>query len=305
MADWKSEYPFTPRSLSIAGHEYAYIDEGEGNAPLVAVHGNPTWSFYWRELILAFRSQHRVVAVDHMGCGNSSKPQTYPYCLATHRDNLVTLLDHLDLRNVTLVVHDWGGAIGLAAAVERPERIGRLVVTNTGAFPPPYIPLRIAACRWPVVGTLAVRGLNAFARAAITMATARYRRLPEKAAAGLLAPYDSWEHRVAIDRFVRDIPMQESHPTYKVLEKLERDLEFFRQLPVLLVWGMRDWCFRPECLHRFQTIWPQAETLELQDVGHYVMEDAPQEAIAAIRNFVDSNQVHNRAANGQANHPGQ
>jgi haloalkane dehalogenase len=303
MADWKSEYPFTPRSLSIAGQKYAYVDEGQGDAPLVAVHGNPTWSFYWRKLVLAFRDHQRVLAVDHVGCGNSSKPQEYPYCLATHRNNLVTLLDQLDLQNVTLVVHDWGGAIGLAAAVERPERIGRLVVTNTGAFPPPYIPLRIAACRWPVVGTLAVRGLNAFARAAITMATARYRRLPENAASGLLAPYDSWDHRIAIDRFVRDIPMKKSHPTYAVLAKLERDLEIFRKIPVLLVWGMRDWCFRPECLHRFQAIWPQAKTIELPDVGHYVMEDAPEETVSAIRTFIASDGTAHSDVHSQGTHP--
>jgi haloalkane dehalogenase len=288
MADWKSEYPFIPRSLTLAGVDYAYIDEGQGNEPLVAVHGNPTWSFYWRKLISAMRSEQRVIAVDHIGCGNSAKPQDYSYCMAQHRDNLVALLDELDLQNVTLVVHDWGGAIGLAAGVLRPERIGRIVVTNTGAFPPPYIPLSIACCRVPLLGTLAVRGLNAFARAATTMATSRYRSLPAVAAAGLLAPYDSWHNRVAINRFVQDIPMRSSHPTYDVIERLERDLEVFQRIPILIVWGMQDWCFRPECLHRFQRIWPHAQTIELQDVGHYVMEDAPEETIAAIRSFISS-----------------
>ncbi len=287
---WKSEYPFETKYLSIGKFKYAYIDQGKGASPVLAVHGNPTWSFYWRRLISGLQSSHRVLAVDHMGCGNSDKPQDYPYSLAQHRDNLVTFIDALDLRNVTLVVHDWGGAIGLSAAVMRPERIARIVITNTGAFPPPYLPKRIAACRWPILGSIGVRGFNAFARAAITMATAKHRRLPENAAAGLLWPYNSWANRVAIDRFVRDIPMAPDHPTYRVLSELEKALPTLGDRPILMVWGMLDWCFRPECLRRFQKIWPQAEVLELSDVGHYVMEDAPEQTVAAIAHFLATNE---------------
>jgi haloalkane dehalogenase len=286
---WQEEFPFPAQSIEMGSHRYSYVDHGTGDAPIVAVHGNPTWSFYYRRLIAEMGSTHRVLAVDHIGCGRSDKPEDYPYTLAQHRDNLLEWIQRLELSNITLVVHDWGGAIGLAAAVAAPERFGRLVVTNTGAFPPPYIPWRISACRIPWLGTAAVRGLNAFARAATTMATDRYRRLPETAASGLLAPYDSWANRVAIDRFVKDIPSSSSHPTYRVLEQLEASLDDLRGLPILLVWGMRDWCFRPECLRRFQRHWPQAEVHELADVGHYVMEDAPDETIAAIREFLRRN----------------
>ena len=285
---WKSEYPFAPHGIAIGGHHYSYVDEGTGDDPVVAVHGNPTWSFYWRRLIGGLRDRTRVLAVDHIGCGNSDKPQDYPYTLSQHRDNLIEWIERLDLRNITLVVHDWGGAIGLSAVIERPERFARLVVTNTGAFPPPYIPRRIAACRIPLIGTAAVRGLNAFARAATTMATYRYRRVPANAAAGLLAPYDTWSNRVAIDRFVKDIPMRPDHPTYAALQQLESRLPTLGHLPKLLIWGMRDWCFRPECLRRFQEIWPDAQTIEMPEVGHYVMEDAPEETVAAIGNFIAS-----------------
>ncbi len=286
IPDWQAEFPWPSEHISLGSLRYAYIDQGEGDQPLVAVHGNPTWSFYWRKLIERFSPSQRVLAVDHIGCGRSDKPQQYNYCLAQHRDNLLTWIERLDLRNITLVVHDWGGAIGLAAAVEQPDRFARLVVTNTGAFPPPYLPLRIAACRWPLIGTPAVRGLNAFARAATWMATARHRRLPAAAAQGLLAPYDSWQNRVAIDRFVRDIPMRAAHPTYQVLADLEDRLTTLADKPQLLVWGMRDWCFRPSCLRRFQAVWPQAHTVELADVGHYVMEDAGGELVAAVERFL-------------------
>nr|WP_235935142.1 alpha/beta fold hydrolase [Candidatus Laterigemmans baculatus] len=272
--------------MEIDSRRYHYVDEGQGDAPLVAVHGNPTWSFYWRRLVAGLSPSRRVLAVDHMGCGLSDKPQRYPYTLAQHRDNLLTWIERLGLERITLVVHDWGGAIGLAAAVERPERFARLIVTNTAAFPPPYVPWRIAACRTPLVGTAALRGLNLFARAATTMATDRYRRLPASAARGLLAPYNNWSHRVAINRFVRDIPLTRRHPTYETLRALEERLPTLADKPIQLIWGMQDWCFRPECLRRFQQVWPAAETVELVDVGHYVMEDAPTEAVAAISDFL-------------------
>lgn len=299
-SDWHSQYPFHSQAIEIDSLRYHYIDQGSGDAPVVAVHGNPTWSFYWRRLLQGLAPARRVLAVDHIGCGMSDKPQDYDYSLAKHRDNLLEWIDRLGLRRITLVVHDWGGAIGLAAAVEQPDRFARLVVTNTGAFPPPYVPWRIAACRTPLVGTWAVRGLNLFARAAVTMATARYRRLPEAAAAGLLAPYDSWANRVAIDRFVRDIPMSSKHPTYAVLKRLEERLPTLADKPALLIWGMRDWCFRPECLHRFQQVWPQAEVVEMGDVGHYVMEDAPDATVAAVADFLDRTDASTGTAAGSS-----
>ncbi len=200
-----------------------YVDAGEG-WPLLMVHGNPTWSFYWRRLIQAFQPHYRVVAVDHVGCGLSDKPQQYPYTLQQHIDNLVRLVDHLDLQRITLVAHDWGGAIGLGTALARRERFAGLVLLNTGAFPPPFIPWRIRLCRIPWLGTWAIRRLNLFARAALWMAVAHRENMTSTVRAGLLAPYDSWDHRVAIDRFVKDIPSSSRHPTWQTLAHLEQEL---------------------------------------------------------------------------------
>jgi haloalkane dehalogenase len=273
--------------LTVGSHKLRYLDVGSGDSVLLCVHGNPTWSFYWRSVVERFADSHRVVAVDHLGCGRSDKPPrgAFPYTLAAHRDNLLTLIDRLDLERATLLAHDWGGAIGLASLLERRERFDRIVLLNTGAFPPPYVPWRIAACRIPVFGTLAVRGLNAFARAAITMAMSRT-KMDRDVARGLLAPYDGWANRVAIDAFVRDIPMSKTHPTFGTLAKLEEDLPQLADLPSLLVWGMKDWCFRPECLRRFQSVWPRARTVEIADAGHYVIEDAPSETLEAIAAFL-------------------
>ncbi len=260
-----------------------HVDEGPRDAPatLLMVHGNPTWSFYYRRLVSHFRDRVRCVAVDHVGCGLSDKPQRYRYTLAQHIDNLVTLIEQLDLRNVALVAHDWGGAIGLGALLRTRDRFDRVLLMNTAAFPPPYIPFRIRVCRWPIVGAWLVRGMNGFARAAITMATEQPGGLPTDVAQQLLNPYDSWANRVAIHQFVRDIPTSPRHTTWQVLADIESRLGELNEWPIELVWGMRDWCFRPECLDRFLEHWPNANATRLTDVGHYVMEDAPNEVIAA------------------------
>lgn len=266
------------------------IDAGarDASVTILCVHGNPTWSFYYRRVIERFSATCRVVAVDHLGCGRSDKPDAneFDYTMASHRNNLIEVIDRLNLKNIVLLAHDWGGAIGLAAAHARRERFSGIVLLNTAAFPPPYMPRRIAACRWPLVGTPAVRGANLFARAAITMAMSRT-KLSADAARGLLAPYDSWANRVAIDRFVRDIPLHRSHPTFATLEQLEKDLPDFNDIPIELIWGMKDWCFRPECLRRFQQIWPHAVAHELPTTGHYVMEDSPDETLGILERFVD------------------
>ncbi len=288
---WREEYDFASNWFDLSGYRYHYLDVGSGPYCVLAVHGNPTWSFTFRELARQLPAdpetkRMRVVAVDHLGCGFSDKPQAYPYSLARHRDNLLQLIKHLDLRKIILVAHDWGGAIGLAAAVRELERFAGLVLLNTAAFPPPYVPRRIAMCRLPVVGTLALRGLNAFSRAAITMAVAS-QPLSASAAAGLLAPYGNWNDRVAVQAFVNDIPTSRRHPMYAVLEELEQGLSHLTDLPTRLVWGMRDWCFRPECLHRLQGLLPQAITTTLPEVGHYVMEEAPHRVIEAVRGLRD------------------
>lgn len=279
--------PYESKEFDVGRFKTRYLDEGSGDETLLCVHGNPTWSFYYRRVIESFSATHRVIAVDHLGCGRSDKParSEAEYSLAAHRDRLVSLIEHLDLQNVTLIAHDWGGAIGLSSLVKTKSRFKRIVLLNTGAFPPPYIPLRIGVCRTPVLGTLAMRGANLFAKAAVTMAMSRNAMSPN-VARGLLAPYDNWTNRVAIDTFVRDIPMTKKHPTYETLKQLESDLAGLADLPSLLVWGMKDWCFNAVCLERFESVWPQSTVVKIADAGHYVIEDAPDETLDAIGNFL-------------------
>src|SRR2546426_2647648 len=222
------------------------------------LHGNPTWSFYYRALLGAFSPTHRVVAPDHMGCGLSDKPPTYSYTLAQHINNLEALLDTLKLERLTLFLHDWGGPIGMGYALRHPERVKRFVVFNSAAFPVSRIPLRINVCKLPGFGALAVRGLNAFAGLAPAMACAKRERMTPAVKAGYLAPYDSYANRVAILRFVQDIPMRPSHPTYRLVEEIGRGLALFKDHPMLIIWGALDWCFTADFLKEWQAPVPKA-----------------------------------------------
>ncbi len=279
------EYPFESRYFNLDGRRYHYIDEGAGEV-LLCVHGNPTWSFAWRNVVKDLSRDHRVIAVDHIGCGFSDKPQDYPYRLENHIDNLCRFVTGLDLRRITLLAHDWGGAIGMGAAGRLPERFSRLVLFNTGAFRSRHLPWRIAVCRWPVVGPLGVRGFNLFARAALSMAVERPERMTAAVRRGLLAPYGSWHDRVAIQRFVEDIPMSAKHPSYTTLLQVENGLVALTQKPLLLIWGERDWCFTPAFREEFQRRFPAAEAFRLEDAGHYVFEDAIEQIIPRLRGFL-------------------
>jgi haloalkane dehalogenase len=270
-----------------------YLDEGsrETSPTLLFIHGNPTWSFHWRRLIAANRGKFRCVAPDHLGCGLSDL-QPHPLRLADHIDNLVDLLRQLDLQNVVLVAQDWGGAIGLGALLRERNRFERIVLFNTGAFQPWFIPLRIRVCRWPVVGKLALQGANAFSLAALRMTLSRTRRLEPIVAAGYLAPYNSWRRRAAVYQFVKDIPLSAAHPTWQTLGEIEAALPTLADMPQLLVWGMRDWCFTPECLDKFAEAWPATEVHRLADVGHWVVEDAPCDAERLLSTFLNPISAH-------------
>ncbi len=287
-ASFSDLYPFASHYHEIGGRRLHYLDEGAGEA-LVMLHGNPTWSFYYRRLVAEFRQTHRVIVPDHMGCGFSDKPQDYPYTLQTHIDNLESLLEEIVPRpgaKLTLVLHDWGGAIGMGYAARHPERIARIVVLNTAAFLATRIPFRINICRLPVFGPLVVRGLNAFARAALFMAVSKPERMTAAVKAGYLRPYGSWSERVAVLRFVQDIPLSPRAPSHGVLAEIEAKLPLFKDTPMLIQWGGRDWCFDLSFFESWRERFPQAEADVYADAGHYVLEDAHERIIPRLREFM-------------------
>jgi cis-3-alkyl-4-acyloxetan-2-one decarboxylase len=286
-ADWRPLYPFASHYLSLDGQRLHYVDEGAGQT-LLLVHGNPTWSFHWRELIRQWRDRYRVIAIDHVGCGLSDKPREYNYRLAQHVENLKRLIVELDLNQITLLAQDWGGAIGLGAAGEMPQRFRRLILFNTAAFRSSWAPLRIRVCRTPVVGRAAVQGGNLFLEAALRMAFEHPEWLTPEVRAGYRAPYDTWAHREAIYRFVEDIPLSPRHPSYAVLKCIESYLGLLRDKPVQLQWGLRDWCFTPWFLERFLEFFPAADVVRHAEAGHWVVEDAREQVITEVERFLNA-----------------
>lgn len=288
-AQWRAQYPFDSHAADIGGLRLHYVDEGTG-PPVLAVHGNPSWSFYWRSLISGLSDSHRVIAPDHIGMGLSDKPTraTYPFTLRRRIDDLTDFVDSLELTEpLTLIVHDWGGAIGCGWAVEHPDQVSKLVVTNTAAFGLPSgkaMPALLSAARSKGPGEAAVLYANAFLRGAVQIGTTT--RLDRDTRAGYLAPYDSPAHRRAVLEFVKDIPLSSSHPSFETLEMVSSSLHRLADLPMLLCWGAKDFVFDDHFLDEWIRRFPQAQVERYPDAGHFVLEDAGADMLGSIRKFL-------------------
>jgi pimeloyl-ACP methyl ester carboxylesterase len=280
---WRALFPFESRTYEVPSGRLHYVDEGPpASNPILCLHGNPTWAFHYRRLIAETSPFQRVIAFDHMGMGLSDRPENFSYTLADHVKNAVAFVDGLDLGKITLVLHDWGGAIGMGLALARPDRVSRIVVMNTAAFFVPSLPKRIAICRAGALGEFITRGLNGFARAATRMTTTT--PLPGNVKAGYLAPYASWRRRIGIWNFVRDIPMEPNHRSRATLAGIEAGLKTLRK-PLQILWGERDWCFTPRFREEWQARFPQAFVHRFENAGHYLIDDEPGGVIARIRDF--------------------
>lgn len=284
-------YPFQGQYHDRGGLKIHYLDEGSGD-PVVMVHGNPSWSIYYRNLVNALKGTHRCIVPDHIGCGLSDKPgdEAYTYTLDSRVADLESLLDTLGVtENITLVVHDWGGMIGMAYATRHPERIKRLVVLNTSAFHLPKtkkLPLGLYICRNTVLGTLLVRGLNAFSAGAAHVGCKRNPMSTEMKLA-YRAPYNSWANRIATLRFVQDIPLKPGDRAYDTVSFVEENAGKLANVPTLICWGLKDFVFDHHFLKLWQERFPDAEVHRFEDCGHYILEDAQSEVVPLIESFIE------------------
>ncbi|MCA9701120.1 MAG: alpha/beta hydrolase, partial [Myxococcales bacterium] len=234
----------------------------------------------------------------------------YPYRIARRIADVEALVAHLQehhgLRTpLTLVLHDWGGMIGMGWAHRHPELVARLVLLNTAAFglpPSKRMPPSLSLARDFRLGALLVRGFNAFAAGATRLAVTR-RPLPKAVAEGLVAPYDSWDNRRAVLRFVQDIPLRPGDPGFELLAEVGDALPQFADRPTLICWGDRDFVFD----HHFLAVWqaklPKAEVHRFPDSGHYVLEDAGEEIEDLVREFLPrtETQLEDRTAMARDN----
>lgn len=282
------------RHCAIGAQRMAYRDAGQG-APVLMLHGNPSWSYLWRHLIAGLTDTHRCIAPDWIGMGESDKPDDahYRYTLASRIDELETLYQHLvrehglPERGLTLAVHDWGGMIGFAWAARHPERIARMVVLNTAAFLNPKgraLPWTLRLGRDSAIGEWLIRRFNAFARGALRWGTVR---APSSSARrGFLAPYDSYAARRAIARFVQDIPLDARDPAYAIVADTAQNLHLLADKPMLIAWGLRDFVFDAAFYAEFRRRFPRARAHAFDDAGHYVLEDAHERIVPLVRAFL-------------------
>ncbi len=293
--EFKEIYPFESHYIEISGHQMHYIEEGDGEI-LLMVHGNPTWSFYYRRMIDHFKKNYRVIAPDHIGYGYSEKPTDYNYTLGNQIKNLEEFIEKRALKNITLVMHDWGGAFAMGYAVRHAENVKRLVFLNTGAFTIPEEildnkPWQLMMVRTPLLGKILVRGFNAFSKFAIFLAIKDKERRTKQVKAGYLAPYDSWKHRVAVLKAVEDIPFNEDDPAYEELKYIEERLDKFKETPKIFFWGEKDFVFNNIVLDKWLEFYPDAEAHKFPNAGHYVLEDAYPTIIPEVDNFLKQNPI--------------
>lgn len=283
-------FPFSSHELACPGGTLRYLDEGHGD-PVVMVHGNPTWSFYYRNVVSALKSQYRCIVPDHLGCGRSDKPteQQYDFSLKSRIDDLERLLDSLKINTrITLIVHDWGGMIGMGYAARHPERIARIVALNTGCTRLPRskrFPWSLWLGRNTALGRWLIVKRNAFCRVAAKWCATR-KPLPPDVREQYLAPHDTPEHRLSVLKFVQTIPLSPHDPGYEIVVRVEEQLARFASVPTLLLWGLKDFVFDRHFLAEWQRHFPHAETVTWADCGHYLLEDAGDEAIFKIQQFL-------------------
>ncbi|PKL43485.1 MAG: alpha/beta hydrolase [Candidatus Riflebacteria bacterium HGW-Riflebacteria-1] len=290
-AEYQDIYPFTPHHFTHqSGLKQHYVDEGNGE-PIVMVHGNPSWSFLYRDMIRTFMNGYRCVAPDHIGCGLSDKPglDNFGYTLREHIDNLETLIESLQLTQpINLVVHDWGGAIGMGYATRHPEKIKRMVILNTGAFRLP----QDCPFPWPVwlfrntdLGACLNQTFNAFSF--IASHTCSLKGMSRKVRHGFRAPYDSPANRVATTRFVQDIPLVADDPSYTELVRVEENLSKLADKPALICFGRLDFVFTRHFYNEWKRHFPKAIARNFH-AGHYLLEDVGSEVFALMRELLES-----------------
>ncbi|WP_028865526.1 alpha/beta fold hydrolase [Psychromonas aquimarina] len=286
-------FPFKRNYLDRNGQQYHYLNEGSGE-PVVMVHGNPSWSFYYRNLVTALSSRYQCIVPDHIGCGLSDKPgdKDYEYTLKSRIDDLEALLESLQItENITLVVHDWGGMIGMGYAARYPERIKRLVVLNTGAFHLPKsksLPVPLWICRNMRLGTILVRGFNAFSSIASYVGVKR-KPMPKDIRKAYVMPFNSWKNRISTLRFVQDIPLFPNDKSYQLVSEIEKSLQNLQKVPTIICWGLKDFVFDKHFLDVWKEKMPQASVNEFADCGHYILEDAAEEVIPLVKTFMADN----------------
>jgi haloalkane dehalogenase len=272
-------YPFPSRYADVAGARVHYVDEGSG-PPLVLLHGNPTWSFLYRDIVANLRDRYRCIAVDYPGFGLSSPAPGYGFTPAEHAGVLEAFVDQLDLSGVTMMVQDWGGPIGFAVATRRPDRFTAFVIGNTWAWPKsdPGTQLFSRMLGGPI-GRRLILNRNVFIER-ILPGGVRRRTLSDTVMNAYRGPFPTPGSR----RPIAVMPQQilASRP---FLAEIEGRLGRLRDRPALITWPTKDVAFGERERRRWEQTFPDHRTVLLEGAGHYMQEDAAPEIVSAIRDW--------------------
>lgn len=273
-------FPFRSRFHASSAGPLHYIDEGEG-LPVLLLHGNPTWSFLYRGIVLRLRKHLRCVAVDYPGFGLSHHPSDYGYTPAEHAAVVGELVRHLDLRDLVVVGQDWGGPIGMRVALDDPGRVRALVMGNTWYWPTEALHMKaFAALMSSGFVQRLVLERNFFVERIMPLGLKH--DLAREVMDHYRGPFPDRESRVGVAELPRQIT--ESAPWLAEIAEGVRDLLADR--PLLLAWGMDDFAFGPGFMDRFRSDFTAVRVVRL-DAGHYIQEDAPAEVSRAIKEFLD------------------
>lgn len=292
-SDHGGTFPYKSRLVDVGdGAHQAVVDEGPRHAPLtfVCLHGNPSWGFLYRDFVRGLSGEHRVVVPDHVGFGRSDKPRDLAYySLERHVKNLARTLEALDVENAVLVVHDWGGPIGMGWAGAHPRRVAGVVVLNSWAF------VREGAPRPPWLFEALVRSDGSRTRVidrnfVTEVGMRRFgtrRRLDPRALDAYRSAHPQPEDRWGVWAFPRMIPDPEDtgHPSWRVMAAIESGLASLRDTPALIAWGERDPIFTSAQLERWRRVFPHADGPHVVDAGHFVPEDAAGLVVDKVRDW--------------------
>jgi haloalkane dehalogenase len=272
-------YPFQSHYAQIDGAQVHYVDEGSG-PPLLLLHGNPTWSFLYREIINGLRDQFRCIAVDYPGFGLSRAGPDYGFTPREHSQVVERLVVQLDLNEVTMMVQDWGGPIGFGVATRHPDRFTGFVIGNTWAWPKSDLGTQVFSrlLGGPIGANLILRR-NYFVEKIIP-ANIKRGNVSELVMDAYRGPFATQAVRQPMHVFPREI--LESRP---FLAEIERGLPALADRPALIVWPTKDLAFRGRERRRWEKSFPKHQTLLLQGAGHYIQEDASQEIVDAVRTW--------------------
>jgi acyl-CoA synthetase (AMP-forming)/AMP-acid ligase II/pimeloyl-ACP methyl ester carboxylesterase len=282
----KKQLPFKNNFIEVKGHFMHYLDEGTKKGSevdcILLLHGNPTWSFFYRNLIKELSKTHRVIAPDLIGLGLSERVDDV-FRAADRIDQLEEFLKKLSINSYSLVMHDWGGSIGSALALRDLEKVKRLVYLNTTLTETESLPAFIKTAAMPIIGKYVTKTSNRFLKFLTTLGAQK--KVPKDIKKCFFLPYKTRDRRKAIWDFVADIPFDERHPSYGDMLSLAEGLPEIAKKPVKIVWGLKDPCFHREMLTKVSEHFPDAEVHELPNASHLLLEDSCEEACSSISEF--------------------